>query len=147
MARLWIVPAPETTPRYIRGNPEFHPFFDGCIGALDGTYVPIWIPQKKQSPWRDRKKGISQNVLAICDFDMLFTGVFAGMEGSAPDSKVLNHVLCTGALCIPDGRFYLGDAGYGLSKFVLTPYRGQRYHLKEWGLSGERYSKEFNPHL
>jgi hypothetical protein len=26
----------------------------------------------------------------------------------------------------------LGDAGYGLSHGCLTPYRGVRYHLKEW---------------
>ncbi|KAF4146427.1 DDE superfamily endonuclease [Phytophthora infestans] len=32
--------------------------------------------------------------------------------------------------------FYaLGDAGYGLSKQVLTPFRGVRYHLKEWATS------------
>jgi hypothetical protein len=31
-----------------------------------------------------------------------------------------------------EGGFLLGDAGYALSKHVLTPYRGVRYHLKEF---------------
>lgn len=36
------------------------------------------------------------------------------------------------------GKFYLGDAGYALSWKVLTPYRGVRYHLKEWALGNRR---------
>ena len=30
------------------------------------------------------------------------------------------------------GKYYLADAGYALSKLCLVPYRGVRYHLKEW---------------
>ena len=32
--------------------------------------------------------------------------------------------------------FLLADAGYGLSLRVLTPYRGVRYHLKEFSDTG-----------
>jgi len=32
---------------------------------------------------------------------------------------------------VPQGKYYLGDAGYGCTKHVLAPYRGVRYHLKE----------------
>lgn len=35
----------------------------------------------------------SQNVLAICDFDMRFTFVVAGWAGSAHDTRILNHAL------------------------------------------------------
>ena len=45
------------------------------------------------------------------------------------------------------GKYYLGDAGYGLSKYVLTPYRGVRYHLVEIagnGLGPANYMKLFN---
>lgn len=31
-----------------------------------------------------------------------------------------------------EGKYRLGDAGYGLTKDCLTPYRGVRYHLREW---------------
>ena len=34
------------------------------------------------------------------------------------------------------GKYYLGDAGYGLSTTVLTPYRGVRYHLQEFEING-----------
>ena len=32
----------------------------------------------------------------------------------------------------------MGDAGYALSWKVLTPYRGVRYHLKEWAQGNRR---------
>lgn len=30
------------------------------------------------------------------------------------------------------GKYYLGDAGYGLRKGIISPYRKTRYHLKEF---------------
>lgn len=36
------------------------------------------------------------------------------------------------------GKFYLGDGGYVLTSTVLIPYRGTRYHLKEWALGNCR---------
>lgn len=33
---------------------------------------------------------------------------------------------------IPKGKYYLADAGYGIQTGILPPYRGVRYHLKEW---------------
>jgi hypothetical protein len=33
---------------------------------------------------------------------------------------------------MPVDRYYLADAGYGLTMNFLTPYRGVRYHLKEF---------------
>ena len=40
---------------------------------------------------------------------------------------------------VPEGRYYLGDAGFGTGMSVLVPYRGVRYHLKEWERSGLRF--------
>jgi len=28
-------------------NPRFHPFFNNCIGALDGTHIPCVVPSDK----------------------------------------------------------------------------------------------------
>ena len=30
------------------------------------------------------------------------------------------------------GKYYLGDVGYGIRNGIITPYRGVRYHLKEF---------------
>ena len=36
------------------------------------------------------------------------------------------------------GQYYLCDNGYANSEGFLTPYRGVRYHLQEWGPDSER---------
>ena len=52
------------------------------------------IPSDKQVPYRGRGRGeCYQNVLAICDFNMIFTFVWAGWEGVAHDSRVLSKTM------------------------------------------------------
>ena len=64
-----------------------------CIGAIDGTHVSAWAPASKQTAFRGRKVLITQNVLAVCDFDMLFTFVYSGWEGTTNDSRVFLDAL------------------------------------------------------
>jgi hypothetical protein len=116
----------------IISSTKFYPFFQNCIGALDGTHIKAIVSEAHVKPFRNRKGFISQNVLAVCNFDMTFSFVLAGWEGSAHDSRVLEDGVDKG-LHLPPGKFYLGDAGYGLKGYLLTPYRGVRYHLKKWG--------------
>ena len=42
-------------------------------------------------------------------------------------------------LRIPQGKFYLADAGFGVCDSLLVPYRGVQYHLAEWGRANIRY--------
>ena len=39
---------------------------------------------------------------------------------------------------IPQGKYYLADAGFAACDTLLVPYRGIRYHLAEWGRAGVR---------
>jgi hypothetical protein len=68
----------------------FSPHFDNCIGAIDGTYIPVKVPSSKVLQYVDRHGYSSQNVLAICDFDMRFTFVVAGWTVSVHDMRVFN---------------------------------------------------------
>ena len=122
--------ADEVSPK-IRLNPKFFPFFKDCRMALDGTHIPAFVPSSQAQPYRNRKGFLSQNVLAACSFDLLFTYVLTGWEGSAADSTVLADAYTKG-LTVPEGNYDLGDAGFGLTTKLLTPYRGVRYHLREW---------------
>ncbi|XP_059635140.1 uncharacterized protein LOC132277318 [Cornus florida] len=61
--------------------------------AIDGTHVHANVPVDQQIPFRRRKGDTTQNVMAICDFDMMFTYVVAGWEGSANNSKILNETI------------------------------------------------------
>jgi len=56
------------------------------------------------------------------------------------DSQVLSEILITPLHCTI-GKFYLVDAGYAVRLGFLPPYRGTRYHLKEFG-----NNKPSNPH-
>jgi hypothetical protein len=119
-------------PNEIAQESKFMPFFKDAIGALDGCHVPVAIPSKDAGKYRNRKGFLSQNVLGVCNFDLTFSYVVAGWEGSATDSRVLNETIGKNEFAIPQGKYYVADAGYGLSNAILTPYRGVRYHLKEW---------------
>lgn len=126
------------TPLHTRiaDNLKYFPFFEDCLGALDGTHIHAIVGAELQGPFRNRKKTITQNVLGVANFDMTFSYILTGWEGSAHDGRVLNDAKGKG-LRIFEGKYYLGDAGYGLTRYCLTPYRGVRYHLKEWAKGNE----------
>ena len=133
-------------PTTISSNPKFYPFFSDCIGALDGTHIAAKVPAYQAAAYRNRKGFLSQNVLACCEFDdLLFTYVLAGWEGSAHDGAVLGAAFDSG-FEVPKEKYYLGDAGFGLAPYCLTPYRGVRYHLREWGKGNERYQNHILLH-
>ena len=48
------------------------------------------MPPEIQGRFHGRKDGTKQNVLAAISFDLKFTYVLVGWEGSAHDSRVLN---------------------------------------------------------
>lgn len=64
-----------------------------CVGAIDGTHVPVHVPLATQGPFRNRKGTLSQNVMAACGFDLNFQYVHPGWEGSATDARVLQSSL------------------------------------------------------
>ncbi|PPD92929.1 hypothetical protein GOBAR_DD10135 [Gossypium barbadense] len=91
--RLVIRLPDESTPSEIRNNPRFYPYFKDCIGALDGTHIRASVPLSMQGRFRSRKGGTTQNVLAAITFDLKFSYVLAGWEGSAHDSRILSDAL------------------------------------------------------
>ncbi|KAL0424961.1 UNVERIFIED_CONTAM: hypothetical protein Sradi_1030900 [Sesamum radiatum] len=95
---------------------------------MDGTLVPAWVPRVDQHRYRSRKGRLAQNVLAICDFDMNFTYVYAGWEGSAADARVLDNAVSHPNFPFPPiGKYYLVDAGFANYQCFLAPYRGTRF--------------------
>ncbi|XP_057797846.1 uncharacterized protein LOC131013933 [Salvia miltiorrhiza] len=89
--------------------------------------------------YRTRKGQISTNTLAVCDRNMKFVYVLLGWEGSAVDSRILRDALTlVNGLRVPKGNYYLVDNGYANSEGFLAPYKGTRYHLKEWGPNAAR---------
>jgi hypothetical protein len=138
LSRRFIQPPdPNQVHQKIQDNPRFYPFFKNCLGAVDGTHIPISISPDKHSPFLNRKETLSINVMVACDFDLSITFVSSGWEGSATDSRVLRSAMSKG-FQVPPGKFYLVDGGYANTPSFLAPYQGVRYHLKEFGAGHRR---------
>lgn len=66
-----------------------------CIGAVDGTHIKAQIPAEYQRLFRGRKNECTHNIMAICDFDMLFTFVYIGWEGTANNGRIFKDAVTT----------------------------------------------------
>jgi len=111
-------------------NPSFR-FFNQCIGAVDGTHIRVFAPSDQHVVMRNRKGFLSQNCLFVCDFQFCFTYCLSGWDGSVADATLWNDARAHD-LYMPPGKYLLADAGFGTCDALLVPYRGVRYHLKEW---------------
>jgi hypothetical protein len=124
-------------PSHIHDNGKLWPFFQGCLGAIDG-HIHLSPPAALQSLYRNQKGFLSHNCLLICNFSMLFMYILTGWEGSATDAWVWADALAKG-FSVPAEFYYLADAGYPHCPELLVPFHGVWYHLQEWGAAGVRY--------
>ncbi|XP_031392151.1 protein ALP1-like [Punica granatum] len=107
---------------------KWYPFFQNCIGAIDGTHVSACVPSSMRGAYRDRNNEITQNVLAACSHDMMFTYVVTGWEGSAHDSRILSDAATLELFPAPYGeQYYVVDAGFPNIPGYLALYKGQRW--------------------
>ena len=75
------MPNVESVPHEIRKKRGIlYPYFKDAIGAADGTHIPAKVPSEDIVRFRNRKGDISQNVLGICTFGLLFSCVIPGWE-------------------------------------------------------------------
>ncbi|KAG8472906.1 hypothetical protein CXB51_034807 [Gossypium anomalum] len=122
-------------PEKIRNDSRYMSYFKDCIGVIDGTHIAAILPPNEQIPYIGRKGIPTQNVMAVCDFNMCFTFVMAGWEGSAHDTRIFLNAIRDPKYKFPhppNGKYYLADSGYPQMKGYLGPYRGQRYHLPDF---------------
>ncbi|KAK2652342.1 hypothetical protein Ddye_012198, partial [Dipteronia dyeriana] len=102
-------------PEKILIDSRYMSHFKDCLGAIDGTYIPVSISPEDQIPYIGRKGIPTQNVMAACDFKMQFIFAVAGWEGSAHDSRIFQKTIWDPALNFPKPpkeKYYLVDAGY-----------------------------------
>ena len=88
--------------------------------------------------------------MCSCDFDIMFTFVYAGWEGTTNDLCVFLDALTKLQVQFPwpsEGKYYLVDSGYPCTFRFLPSYRGEWYHLQEYrGRRNQsvRYKEPFN---
>ncbi|KAK3189010.1 hypothetical protein Dsin_028571 [Dipteronia sinensis] len=91
------------------------------------------------------KRGCYQNVMAICDFDMIFRYVAVGSEGTAQDLRVLTETIHNPSHNFPmppNDKYYLVDAAYSHTKGFIAPYQQVRYWLGDFRNGGRANGKE-----
>ncbi|KAF2316316.1 hypothetical protein GH714_041657 [Hevea brasiliensis] len=109
-------------PPEILNDDRYMPHFKDCIGAIDGTHVSACVQEENLIRFIGRKGVPTQNIMAACSFDMQFTFVMAGWEGTAHDGRLFQKILCSGCWISTDG--------------YLAPYKGTRYHLPDFQRGG-----------
>ena len=102
-------PSGNNIPAKIQQNPKFFPYFRDAIGAIDGSHIPITPPALFRPLYHNRKGFLSQNALFACDFNLNFTYMLTGWEGSALDTRVYGDAISTD-LPILAGKYLLADA-------------------------------------
>ncbi|XP_006604141.2 putative nuclease HARBI1 [Glycine soja] len=130
-----IDPSFRDTPDEILKDARYCSYFRNCIGVIDGTHIRVCVPSHLQGVYIGRKGYTTTNVMAVCDFSMCFTFVWAGWEGSAHDTKIFMEALRKLALHFahpPQGKYYLVDSGYPTFMGFLGLYKKTRYHIPQF---------------
>lgn len=102
-----------------------------AIGAIDCTHVCIVKPTHFGDEYVNRKGKTSINVQITCNSREQITSVDAQWPGSVHDSRIWRMSTVQDVLRRYDGDVcLLGDSGYGISPWMLTPYDEVRNALE-----------------
>lgn len=98
--------------------------FPFALGAIDCTHIGIRKPSQFGDEYVNRKGFTSFNVQAICDADAVFLAVDCTWPGSVHDARVWSNSSIRTILESNDcGALIIGDEGYGISPWLMTPYK------------------------
>ncbi|PKI69444.1 hypothetical protein CRG98_010147 [Punica granatum] len=96
-----------------------------CIGAIDGTHVAARVLKEKRVAYRNRNNEITQNVLAGCSHQMIFTYVMTGWEGSADDSRILSDAARLELFPAPrDEQYYIVERNFPIFPVIWLHTKG-----------------------
>ncbi|KAH7537247.1 protein ALP1-like [Ziziphus jujuba] len=140
-------PSTETEMEEIKSKFEKIRGLPNCCGAIDTTHIMMTLPTMDPSSdvWLDHEKNCSMILQAIVDPEMRFRNVITGWPGSLNDDIVLRSsgffklcgegkMLNGKKMVLPEGtelgEYIVGDAGFPLLPWLLTPYRGK--HLPDF---------------
>ncbi|XP_036335023.1 putative nuclease HARBI1 [Rhagoletis pomonella] len=100
----------------------------GVIGCIDGTHIKIVAPKKDlQHLYYNRQGYFSLNAMIVCDNALRIRYINARYPGATHDATVFNMSSLKPQLEDDYRRgernLLLGDAGYALQPYMLTPFR------------------------
>jgi DDE superfamily endonuclease len=109
------------TPPEIQASPKFYPFFDGTLGAIDGTHILCNPSATDHDMIRNHKGVLTQNCLVACSFDLCFTYILSRWGESTADSMLFKEARQADFYILRE-KYYLVDAGFASSEALLVPY-------------------------
>ena len=126
--------------------------FPQCIGAIDGSHIPIIAPKENPLDYYNRKGYHSVVLQALVDHEYKFMDVYVGWPGSVYDARVLAnsrlYQKCESGTFLPAWQqtlcgtniplLILGDPAYPLKVWLMKPF-------SDIGLT--RAQKKFNYQL
>ncbi|KAL9421962.1 hypothetical protein AB3S75_034269 [Citrus x aurantiifolia] len=135
-------PSKDTEMEDIKSKFEKIRGFRNCCGAIDITHIVMNIPavDPANNVWYDREKNYSMILQGIVDPEMRFRDIIAGWPGSLTDALVLRNSgffklteegkrLDGKSLQLSEGielrEYIIGDTGFPLLPWLLTPYQGK----------------------
>ncbi|XP_062273057.1 uncharacterized protein LOC133978761 [Scomber scombrus] len=107
-----------------------------CVGAIDGSHIPIIAPEEYPKDYFNRKGWHSVVLQAVVDGRGLFWDVCVGFPGSVHDARVFRQshlwdVLSGGQLLglnkvnisgCDVGHYLLGDPAYPMQRWLMKPF-------------------------
>ena len=102
-------------------------------GAIDGSHIPITGREYCKENYINRKGFESVVLQGTCDHERRFTDCYTGWPGSVHDARVFANSDLFLSLDedylskFPGESFLVGDAAYGLTRFMMTPFKQNGY--------------------
>ena len=143
-AKYMNIPAGEHLKRIINGFLTKWDF-PQCVGAIDGSHIPIIAPKEHPLDYFNRKGYHSVLLQALIDHEYRFLDIYVGWAGSVHDARVLaNSSLynkCESGNFLPkwDRRLgntnvplvILGDPAYPLRPWLMKPFSDTCLTIKQ----------------
>ncbi|XP_062581522.1 putative nuclease HARBI1 [Saccostrea cucullata] len=105
---------------------EFHNIarFPNVVEAIDGTLIPIkGMSTEDEHIYVSRKNFHALNIQGVVDAEMRFLNINCRFPGSAHDAYIMSNSTIPDIMAnLPEGGWLLGDSGYPLKDFLMTPF-------------------------
>ncbi|XP_061191607.1 putative nuclease HARBI1 [Saccostrea echinata] len=107
--------------------------FLSVVGAIDGTQIPIQGMSLEDEPVYICRKGYhSINVQAVVNPDLRFTNAVCKFPGATHDAYILQSSSLPNLVSsLEDGGWLVGDSGYPLKEWLMTPLSNPRTGQEE----------------
>ena len=107
-----------------------------CIGAIDGSHIPVSQPALCHTDYYNCKGWYSILIQAVVDYKYCFLGIYTGWPGNVHDARVLAHSTFyrkanAGQLLSDKTKtlsgvsvpvFVIGDSAYPMLPWPMKPY-------------------------